>query len=125
MKFISPTIHGIIDYLSVLFLFAVPAIFGFTGIAATLTYVFAGAHLLMCLLTAYPLGLIKFLPVRAHAAIELVAGIAFIILAYTLFTNNVDNSKLFYVIAGTVILLTWLVTDYAGSLHQVRQMSQR
>jgi hypothetical protein len=123
MKFISPTIHGIIDYLMVLFLAASPTLFGFSGIASTVTYAIAIIHLLLCLVTRYPLGLIKVLPVELHAAIEVIAGIAFIVLAFTLFNDNAGGSKLFYIIFGTVILLTWLLTDYAGTSHPVKHMS--
>ena len=120
MKFISPTIHGIIDYLVVIFLLATPTIFGFAGTIAIFTYALGIVHLLLSLLTNYPLGLVKLVPVNVHAAIEVVVGIALIVLAYTLFKDNIDGSKLYYVIFGTVILLTWLVTDYTG-IHRPAQ----
>jgi len=117
MKFISPKNHGIIDLLFVVFLFTAPAYFGFTGILATFTYSLAGVHLLLTLLTNYAVGPIKLIPLPIHGTIEFVVGIALIVVAYTLFNNNADG-KLFYVIFGTVILLTWLVTDYKGIFHQ-------
>jgi hypothetical protein len=118
MKFISPTIHGIIDYLVVIFLLLTPTIFGFAGIIAIFTYALAFVHLALSLLTNYPLGLLKLIPVNVHAGIEVIVGIALIVLAYTWFKDNIDGSKLFYVIFGTVILLTWLVTDYTG-IHDI------
>lgn len=114
MKFISPKVHGLIDYIVVLFLLASPAYFGFTGLLANFTYALAAVHLLLTILTAYPFGLIKKIPFQAHGAIELLVGIALIILAYTLFAGN-DLGKLFYVIFGTVVLLTWFVTDYKST----------
>jgi len=117
MKFIAPAIHGFIDYLVVVFLFISPTFFGFTGLVAVFTYALGAVHLLLTLLTNYPLGIIKVIPVTVHASIELIVGIALIVLAYTLFKDNVDGSKLYYVIFGTVILLTWLVTDYVGTYH--------
>jgi hypothetical protein len=113
MKFISPKIHGIIDYLSVIFLLISPTLFGFSGTLALFTYALGGGHLLLSLLTDYPFGTFKAIPVTIHATIEVLVGIILIILAYTLFNDNPDG-KLFYVIFGTVILLTWLVTDYTG-----------
>jgi hypothetical protein len=117
MKFISPKVHGVIDYLVVIFLFASPTFFGFTGILATFTYALGIVHLLLTILTNYPLGIIKVIPVSLHATIELLVGIALIALAYILFSKNADG-YLFYVIFGTVVLLTWLVTDYKGVKSQ-------
>jgi hypothetical protein len=114
MKFISPKIHGLIDYLVVVFLLVSPTLFGFNGLVATFTYALAAVHLLLTVLTDYPLGVVKVIPVSLHAAIELLVGVALIVLAYTLFGNNAEGSKLYYVIFGTIVLLTWAVTDYKG-----------
>lgn len=113
MKFISPKIHGIIDYLLVVVLLCSPVFFGFTGTLAIFTYALGAVHLLLSILTDYPLGVFKAIPVTIHATIEVLVGAILIVLAYTLFNENPDG-KLFYVIFGTVILLTWLVTDYMG-----------
>ncbi len=121
MKFISPKIHGLIDYLVVIFLLASPALFGFTGLVATFTYALGAVHLLLTVLTNYPLGIVKIIPVSFHATIEVLVGIILIVLAYTLFKDNAEGSKLYYVIFGTVILLTWLVTDYVGTGHPSAQ----
>jgi hypothetical protein len=121
MKFISPKIHGIIDYLVVVLLLATPSFFGFSGTIAIFTYALGIVHLLLSLLTDYPLGAFKVIPVSIHATIELLVGVVLIVLAYTLFKDNADG-KLFYVIFGTVILLTWLVTDYTGARHRVIEL---
>jgi hypothetical protein len=113
MKFISPKMHGIIDYLVVIFLLASPTIFGFTGLLATFTYALGIVHLLLTILTDYDFGLIKVIPFTFHGTIEFIVGVALIVIAYTLFKDNAVG-KLFYVIFGTVVLLTWLLTDYHG-----------
>jgi hypothetical protein len=113
MKFISPKIHGIIDYLLVVILLASPAFFGFSGTLAIFTYALGVVHLLLTVLTNYPLGVFKVISPTVHASIEVLVGIVLIVLAYTFFNNNADG-KLYYVIFGTVVLLTWLVTDYMG-----------
>ena len=105
--------HGIIDYLVVIFLLASPTIFGFTGLLATFTYALGIVHLLLTILTDYNFGLIKVIPFTFHGTIEFIVGVALIVIAYTLFNDNAVG-KLFYVIFGTVVLLTWLVTDYRG-----------
>jgi len=118
MKFISPKVHGIIDYLVVVFLLISPTIFGFTGLLATFTYALGGVHLLLTILTAYSVGLVKVIPLALHGLIEFVVGIVLIVLAYTLFKDDATG-KLFYIVFGTVVLLTWLVTDYTGNTTTV------
>ncbi len=114
MKFISPKVHGIIDYLVVVFLLASPTIFSFTGFIATFTYALAGVHLLLTILTNYSVGLIKIIPLPLHGLIEFAVGIVLIVLGYTLFKDEATG-KLFYILFGTVVLITWLCTDYTGT----------
>src|ERR1700744_3948037 len=115
MRFISPKVHGFIDYLVVIFLFCSPAYFEFTGLLAIFTYALGAVHLLLTIFTNYPLGLFKIIPFPVHGAIELLVGVALIALAYTVFADTPGNEgKLYYVIFGTVVLLTWLVTNYKG-----------
>jgi hypothetical protein len=111
MKFITPNVHGFLDLLGVVFLLLSPGIWGFAGLLATFTYCLAGLHLLLTLLTQFNVGLIKLIPFPVHAAIEFLFAIILLILAYTLFNHEVKG-KLFYIIFGTVVLLTWLFTDY-------------
>jgi hypothetical protein len=113
MKFISPAIHAIIDYLIVIFLLASPTLFGFAETAAIFTYVLAGIHLLLTISTDYSAGLIKVISLPLHGFIESIVGVILIALAYTLF-NDDTTAKLFYIIFGTVVLYTWLLTDYKG-----------
>ena len=113
MKFISPKIHGFIDLVVVVFLLASPWYFGFTGGIAIFTYVLAAVHLLLTITTDYSVGLFKVLPGAVHGAIEFIVGITLIILAYTAFGDN-PTGKLYYVVFGTAVLLTWLLTDYTG-----------
>ena len=117
MKFISTKIHGFIDLLLVVLLLAAPSYFGFTGLLAMFTYALAAVHLMLTVLTNYALGIFKVIPPAVHGSIEFIIGIALIILGYTLFKDDADG-KLFYVIFGTVLLLTWLVTDYQGAVPQ-------
>ena len=115
MKFISPTVHGIIDYFVVIFLLASPTIFGFTGLLAIFTYTLAGIHFFLTILTEYKVGLIKIIPFHMHGFVESVVGVVLIGLGYTLFNDNAAG-KLFYIIFGTIVLYTWLLTDYRGRI---------
>jgi len=114
MKFISPKIHGIVDFLVVLFLLASPMLFGMNGLLAIFTYALGIIHLTLTLLTDFSAGVLKLIPLKVHGIIELIVGIALIVLAYTLFKDT-SLGKLFYTCFGAAVLLTWLCTDYNGS----------
>ena len=116
MKFISPKIHGIIDFLVVLFLLASPMLFGLNGFVAIFTYALALVHLLLTLLTDFNAGLFKVIPLPLHGIIELIVGIVLIVLGFTLFKDTATG-KIFYIAFGAAVLLTWLFTDYKGNRY--------
>lgn len=81
MKPISLTVHGVIDYLAVVIFAAAPAVIGLSGWPAALSYALAGVHLLMTLLTDFPAGVIKAIPIVLHQWVERIVGPVLIILA--------------------------------------------
>jgi hypothetical protein len=111
MKFISPRIHGVIDYLVVLFLIASPMFFRFDSFVALFTYALAVVHLVLTLLTDFNAGLFKVISFPLHGIIEFIVGIALIVLSFTLF-KDAPIGKVFYLYFGIAVLLTWLFTDY-------------
>src|SRR5580704_1592260 len=74
MKPISLTVHGAIDYLAVVIFAGAPAIIGLSGWPAALSYALAGIHLLMTLLTDFPAGVIKVIPIVLHQWVERIVG---------------------------------------------------
>jgi hypothetical protein len=70
MQILSPRAHGYVDYLVVIGFFAGPRVFEFDGVPATIAYVLAGAHLVLTLATAFPLGLVRIVPFPLHGIIE-------------------------------------------------------
>jgi hypothetical protein len=111
MKIISAKLHGIIDYLVVVFLLVSPTIFGFTDLLAGFTYALGGIHLILTLLTDFNAGLFKVIPLPLHGLIELVVGIVLVVLAYTVF-NDTEAGMLFYTSFGAAVVLVWFLTDY-------------
>lgn len=110
MKIISPAFHGFLDYLTVvLFLFA-PTVMVLIGMARTFAYVLAAVHLAMTLVTNFPLGAAKVIPLAIHKWVERVVGPVLIVIPFVL---RFDIPGLaFYVGMGVVILLVGLLTDY-------------
>lgn len=115
MKPISPTIHGVLDYLMVPVFFLAPRLFGFDGLPATISMVLAGVHLILTALTAMPLGLIKVIPFKVHGAIEVVVGLALIALPWILGFAQVNSARNFFLAVGIVILIVAMLTDWKST----------
>ena len=111
MKVISDTAHGILDYLTVAIFALAPSVLGLTGFAALVSYALAAIHLVMTLLTNMPLGVLKVIPMRLHALVELVVGPVLVVAALVLPTILGDKRE-FFLVMGLVILAVWLLSSY-------------
>ncbi|MFA6155173.1 hypothetical protein [Mesorhizobium sp.] len=111
MKVITDIIHGILDYVTVALFALAPSLFGFGGTAALISYALAVIHLTMTLLTVMPLGLIKIIPMKLHSIVEMLVGPVLIIGALAL-PGLVIGGQWFFVVAGAMIFVIWLLSDY-------------
>jgi hypothetical protein len=112
-KPISARAHGLLDYVVVVVFALAPTVLGLTGLAALLAYALAGVHLVMTLLTAFPLGVLRVIPFRVHGLVEVVVGPALVVLALALFSGAAWG---FYLFMGSVILVVWALTDYRSPI---------
>ncbi len=115
MKIINARIHGIIDYLVVIFLLLAPSIFMLSEPISTFTYVLAGIHLTLTILTNFKMGIIKVIPLKVHGAIELI--VAIVLTASFLFVDSWAKSPadLYFLSGfGIAVFLTWMLTDYSN-----------
>src|SRR5271169_2312097 len=115
MKIISPKIHGCLDYLVVLVFLAAPSLLHFSRTPAVISYTLAGVHLALTLLTNFPLGLVKVIPLKIHGFIELAVGPCLIALPFVLGLSSEPTAQAFYTICGIVILAVWALTDYKAA----------
>jgi hypothetical protein len=115
MKFLNPKIHGILDYAVVLMFLAAPKALGLDGIPAQLSYALAAVHLMVTVLTDFPLGAFKLIPLPIHGWIELAVAPALIAAPWILNFAAEPHARLFYIVSGGAIFATWLATDYRGS----------
>lgn len=111
MKPISSRAHGVLDYLTVALFALAPTLFGLTGTAATLAYALAAVHLVMTLMTAFPMGVVPVVPFRVHGIVELLVAIS--LMGIGMFNFGTETTAgLFYLLVGLVILVVWLLSSY-------------
>lgn len=120
MKIISSKVHGILDYLTVIFLFAAPTLFKMEGNLCTFTYALGGIHLLLTALTNFEVGIFKVIPFRIHGVIELIVSVALIAVAFWFKNNESELGFYFYLALAGVILIVFILTDFKGSSSGVK-----
>jgi hypothetical protein len=74
VKVIPTRVHGILDYLSVVLLFALPRLLNWSDRATTLLTILAVITLVYSLATRYELGLFGLLPMPAHLVLDFLSG---------------------------------------------------
>lgn len=98
-------------YVTVALFALATSLFGFIGTAALIAYALAVIHLTMTLLTNMPLGMIKIVPMKFHALVELLVGPVLVIDALA-FPSLVAGGREFFVAAGVMIFLVWFLSEY-------------
>jgi hypothetical protein len=78
LQFLSPTLHGVLDYLAAGALIALPFILGFQGIELWLSVAGGAGLILYSLLTDYTFGVAKLFSFNMHLVLDLAAAVAFI-----------------------------------------------
>lgn len=116
MKFVSPRVHGVLDYLYAALFFAAPFWLDFTSRTARLScFVFAGAILLLSVLTRYPLGVVRVIPFTVHGGIEFVAALALIAMPWLAGFQDALIARNFFLATGIVLFGLWMTTDYKAA----------
>lgn len=112
MKVINAKVHGYLDYLVVLIFLAAPSLLSLSMVPATISYILAGVHLALTLLTNFPLGIVKIIPLKWHGVIELIVGPCLVALPFVLGFAGQSLATAFYGTCGILIFVVWLLTDY-------------
>jgi len=108
--------HGVLDYVTVALFAAAPTVFHMSGLAAGIAYALAVIHLLMTLITAFPLSPLKVLPLNIHGWVERIVGPVVIVLPFVIGLGGM--ARMFYVTIGGVIVLVGLLSDYGAGERQ-------
>jgi hypothetical protein len=112
MRILSPRVHGILDLLTVLVLLLAPIMIGLGGSPAAIAYSLAAIHLLMTLLTKFPMGVWRKIPFFVHGIVELIVGVALLILPSYAGYGPGSPARRFYLAMGAAILVIWALTAY-------------
>ena len=115
MKPLSPPLHGAIDYLAVLIFATAPTVIGLTGWPALLSYALAIIHLLMTVLTDFPAGAIRIVPVILHNWVERLVGPVLVIIGVLPLPGEAPNARLFFAVMGVVIFTVERLTAYRAA----------
>jgi len=113
MKLINAKAHGVLDYLVVLLFLAAPSLFHLSAVPAAISYSLAGIHLALTLLTDFPLGLVKVIPLKWHGVIELIVAPCLVALPFVLSLTAEPAALYFYAANGVVLFIVWCLTDYS------------
>ena len=113
MKKLSPRIHGIVDYFSVLFLLISPQLFEMENNGSAFAYILAIVHLLLTLFTNFQAGVFKIIPLKIHGLIELLVSIG--LAGIAIWFRNVGEfvSFYFYLVFSVALIIIWLVSEYS------------
>jgi hypothetical protein len=109
---LPPAIHGVLDYATVAGFAALPTLSGLEGEPAQVCYGLAGIHLFMTLVTRFPMGVVKLLPLPLHGAIEFLVGPALIALPWVRHYDQDPVARNVFIGAGAVIFVVWLLSGY-------------
>ncbi len=118
-------VHGIVEYLAAALLIAAPFLFTFEDDTATAVSIVVGVLVLaVTSSTALPTGLIKSIPVQAHAVIDfLLAGL--LIAAPFLFGfSDDDTATAFFIVLGVAHLLITIATRFVRDERPPRQRAR-
>ena len=117
MRILDARIHGFLDIVTVLVFLLGPLVFGLGGSPAAISYTLAVVHLVMTLLTRFPMGRWKVIPFPVHGIVELVVGLALLILpSYAGYAPG-SPARRFYLGMGAGILVVWALTAYGAQWH--------
>jgi hypothetical protein len=105
MKFISPRVHGILDYSVAGVLIGAPLVWGFSdlSVAAAIIAVGGGIGLFVySLLTDYSAGLRALIPFRLHLTLDTIAAVALLTAPFLFGFGGAPRG--FYLVIGTAVL---------------------
>ncbi len=114
-KPISPLLHGVLDYATVLATAALPAALRFSPRAAALSRGLSAGYLALSSVTDYPLSLTRRVPFPTHGRLERLSGFALPLLPLLAgFAQHRAARNFFLALAG-VTFVVYALTDWESA----------
>ena len=108
-------VHGLIEYLASALFIAAPFLFAFDDGTATAVAIVAGVLILVVTAsTALPTGLIKSIPVQAHAVIDFAMAAVLIAAPFLFGFSDDGTATAFFIVLGVVHLLLTIATRFVS-----------
>ena len=115
-------VHGVIEYLAAALFIAAPFLFGFDDDTATAVSIVAGVVILVLTAsTALPTGLIKSIPVQAHAVIDFAMAAVLIAAPFLFGFSDDGTATAFFIVLGVVHLLLTIATRFVSGEQPPRR----
>jgi hypothetical protein len=106
-------VHGVIEYLAAALFIAAPFVFSFEDDTATAVSIVVGVLILaVTASTALPTGLIKSIPVQAHAVIDFLLAGVLIASPFLFGFSDDDTATPFFIVLGVLHLLVTIGTRF-------------
>ena len=115
MNKLSPEVHAIVDYITILVLFISPIAFQFQSFGSFFTYLLATVHLLITLSTNFPGGVFKIIPLKIHGLFELLVSFALVGISIWFKASGDTTASYFYLGFSVVLFAFWMVSDYKAA----------
>ena len=118
LNLIPKSLHAWLDYPVALGLIAMPSVLGLgaTNPAAFWLSVIVGVGaLIVTLLTDHQFGVVRILPFRLHLAIDLIAGLIFLVAPFVLGLTGMEAAY-YWVLGATVVAVVGLHTPEQSSV---------
>jgi hypothetical protein len=108
-------VHGVIEYLAAALFIAAPFLFAFDDDTATaVSIVFGVVILIVTASSALPTGLIRSIPVQAHAVIDFLLAAVLIAAPFVFGFSDDGTATAFFIVLGVVHLLLTIATRFVS-----------
>lgn len=105
IRFLTPTIHSVLDYAAAAGLILFPFVLGFDGTALWLSVAGGAGLVIYSLLTDYAFGAIAVFSFKTHLALDLTAAAAFVAAPFIFDWTGLVMGYYFVMAAGVVIVV--------------------
>jgi hypothetical protein len=102
LQFLTPALHGILDYLAASALIVLPLLLGLTDMELWLSIAGGTALTLYSLMTDYRFGIVKIFSFDVHLLFDLSAAVAFAVAPFVLRFDTITSYYYFTMAAGVV-----------------------